>query len=209
MFLNPLNLFLPFALKSAELLLNQTLRLEPSILVQLESLDNKKIEIHLLGLELSFFISIEEAGVFLLTEHPQEVNVRLIGAPFSLLHLLMNKNVNLVANPDIQVFGEVAVLQKFSEIMQELHLDWESYLAHWMGDAAAFQVGNAVGQTQEYFNTQSQHWQRTFVEYWQEEAKYLPNPLEANEFIQQIDVLRDDVERFEIRLQRLLKKHLE
>lgn len=208
MFLNPLNLFLPFALKSAEFLLNQALRLEPSILAQLESLDNKKIEIHLLGLELSFFISIEETGVFLLTEAPQEVNVRLIGAPFSLLHLLMNKNVSLVANPDIQVFGEVAVLQKFSDVMQALHLDWEGYLSHWMGDTAAFQVGNAVEQTQEYVNTQSHHWQRTFVEYWQEEAKYLPNPLEVNEFIQQIDILRDDVERFEARLQLFAKNYL-
>ena len=43
-------------------------------------------------------------------------------------------------------------------------------------------------------------------EYLQEEIRLLPSRYEANEFLAQVDGLRDDVERLEARVSRLRRK---
>jgi ubiquinone biosynthesis protein UbiJ len=103
----------------------------------------------------------------------------------------------------IEVHGDAEVAQSFTRLLGEADIDWEEALARRIGDFPAHQVGRltrGVGA-----------WSRRVVgtltadvsEYLQEEARYLPSRSEVEEFLGEVDTLRNDCDRLDARLKRI------
>jgi ubiquinone biosynthesis protein UbiJ len=188
-----------------ETLLNQALRLDPPSLQALNQLTGKIIRLQLTGIELNLTLFPDNQGIIILSHYEGEVDVHIQGAPFSLLRVFLQRETTLLNNSDIIIKGKISIAQQFSQILQGLDIDWEEQIAQQFGDIAAHKFGNLFRHCQAYSAERSEYLQLNLREYLQEEARYLPTGSEINLFLNAIDTVRDDVERLEQRVQRLIR----
>ena len=75
-----------------------------------------------------------------------------------------------------------------------------------MGDVAAHQIGNVARTAFGFARRARDTLLQNVAEYLQEEGRDVPSRTEAEEFLQGVDRLRDDVDRLEARLKLLEKR---
>lgn len=193
-----------FLVTTVETLINQTLRLDPPSLQALGKLSGKIIRIELNDIDLNFVLFPDNQGIIILSDYKGEVDVCIKGAPFTLLRLLLEQETILVNSPDVTISGKINVAQQLLQILKELDIDWEEQLAKRLGDVFAHKLGTLFRQCQDYTNERMKTLQLNTSEYLQEEIRHLPSYAEIETFLNAVDTLRDDLERLEQRVQRLL-----
>jgi ubiquinone biosynthesis protein UbiJ len=184
-----------------ETLLNQALRLDPTSLHALSKLSGKIIRIEISG--MSFTLFIDNQGITVLSDYDGEVDVRIGGAPFTLLRLLLQNEITLSNNPEVTINGEIGTAQQLLSILKGLDIDWEEQLAQGLGDIPAHQLSTLFRQCQNYTRERINTLQFNMSEYLQEESGHLPGNAEIEVFLDAVDTLRNDVERLEQKVQRL------
>jgi ubiquinone biosynthesis protein UbiJ len=184
-----------------ETLLNQALRLDPTSLHALSKLSGKIIRIEISG--MSFTLFIDNQGITVLSDYDGEVDVRIGGAPFTLLRLLLQNEITLSNNPEVTINGEIGTAQQLLSILKGLDIDWEEQLAQGLGDIPAHQLSTLFRQCQNYTRERINTLQLNMSEYLQEESGHLPGNAEIEVFLDAVDTLRNDVERLEQKVQRL------
>ena len=75
-------------------------------------------------------------------------------------------------------------------------------LSRYVGDAAAHQIGNAVRDLMSWGRDAAERLSKDLAEYLQYESRDLPPRHEVQDFLNNVDKLRDDAERLAARLQR-------
>ena len=187
-----------------ETLLNQALRWEASSLEALNKLSGKiiSIEIKNIGLNLSLFP--DNQGFIVLSDYEGEADVRISATIFSLLPLLLQREASLSNNPDVTITGKISIVQDLFQFLKALDIDWEEQAARYLGDAPAHKLGNVFRQCETYSSERLNNLQLNISEYLQEESRQLPTRIEMEDFLNGVDTLRNDLERLEQRVQRLL-----
>ncbi len=194
-----------FFVTTLETIVNQALRLDPPSLHTLSKLSGKIIRLELSGLDLNFTLFPDNQSIVILSEYDGEVDVQIKGAPFTLLRLLLQRETVLLSNnPDVSVTGEISVAQQLLQLLNGLDIDWEERLAQGLGDVPAHKLGTVFQQCQNYTRERTNTLQHNVTEYLQEEIRHLPSRPEIENFLNAVDTLRDDFERLEQRVQRLL-----
>lgn len=107
------------------------------------------------------------------------------------------------ARQDVQVDGDAALASALTGVLSGLRWDIEEDLSQIVGDVVAHrltQAGSALWawQTKAAFNLA-----QALAEYWTEEQSLLAGSHALREFTQAVDVLRDDAQRLEKRIERL------
>lgn len=187
-----------------EFLLNQALALDAVAQQSMAKLAGKTLLIQIEGTPLKWFFAPQPNGSVQMPSSVESPNAVICGMPFSLLRLLSEPT--LLTTGIATLSGEIQVAQSFITIFAQLQIDWEEQLSHFVGDIAAHQIGNFVKNAQQYTQQTTQTWQQNFIEYLQEENRFLPTQPELELFYNEVDVLRSDVARLEKRLERLLMK---
>ena len=125
--------------------------------------------------------------------------------PFSLLALAAGASQPL-PQTGASISGDSDVAQKFSELLGLLRPDPEEELALLVGDAPAHHLGRLARAAAGF----AQHAARTAVtnvaEYLAHERRDLVPRSEARQLLDGVDALRDDVDRFEARLEHLAQR---
>lgn len=186
-----------------EKVLNQALQLDPAIIPLLQKLSGKVIAIELTGLGWQFSFLPDKQTIVVLAGYSGDSHAYVTGAPFSLLRLLLDDDSHLANSPDVKIEGEIHTVQQFSKLFKTLDIDWEEQLSHYLGDIPAHSLGNLARQSQTYVKTGTHTFQQNLQEYLQEELRYLPTANEINHFLDDIDLLRNDIARLEARVKRL------
>ncbi len=178
-------------------MLNQALRLNPASLPALSKLAHKIIRVELSDLALNFTLFPDEQNIIVLSDYNGEVDVLIMGRPFSLLRLLLPEGSTLADNPDVIIKGDINIAQQLQELLKSLNIDWEQQLAQKLGDIPA----NRLGTLFRHCQTQTNNLPNILSEYLQ--ANHLPTRIEVEIFFNAIATLQDDIERLEQRVQRL------
>jgi ubiquinone biosynthesis accessory factor UbiJ len=124
----------------------------------------------------------------------------ITGGPFSLLALSGSAPEAVLQRGDVRIDGDAELAQKFRELALLLSPDLEEELSLVLGDVAAHQVGRfaraAFGWTRQAAATSV----RNFAEYLGHERRDLVPRSEAEQFLQGVDTLREDVDRLAARI---------
>jgi ubiquinone biosynthesis protein UbiJ len=103
----------------------------------------------------------------------------------------------------LTVNGDLGLLQAVRRHLGRLELDWEEALARPLGDVAGRQVARALRVGFQWGREASDALARDMVEYLGEEAGLAVTRWPVERFLEQVDTLRDDVERVAQRIERL------
>jgi ubiquinone biosynthesis accessory factor UbiJ len=189
-----------------EVALNRYLRLEPEAEAAMAQLAGKRIAVQLtpLGWHLLFEL-LDHGGVRVGVDEPEPApDVTLIGSPVELLArgAEMARGEPFSAK-GLQVRGDAETLRRFAAALNLVGADIEEWLAPWLGDVMAHRAAGfmraAFQWGRQTFNTLALN----TSEYLQEETGDLPRRVDVEEWQDEVDLLRDAVDRFEARLQRI------
>ncbi len=196
------------ALASLEKAVNALLALDPVAMERLARHHGRVIGIHLRGLEITlYFVPDEKGHLQLLGDIEGEPDALISGSPLDLMRSGGSEEGSrqLFAGR-VTLNGDTALAHDFSAILADLDIDWEEQLSKFTGDLVAHELGSAVRHLKHYTEETGDRLARDLGEYLTEEARLLPTRAEVEEFIEQVDELRDDAERLEARVKLLERK---
>lgn len=181
--------------------INTYLYLDPETLQRLSVLKDKVIKINLTDWRTHFYILPQSEGLHLRAIYQGLVDCSIIGSSFDLLQAAHAQADTVHKIRDIEIEGDVELGQTVQQILRDSKINWEEYLSHIIGDAAAHGLGRFVKGIGQWGKDASYQLQHNISEYLQEEIRYFPPRAEVEDFFADVRTLADDVERFEKRLQ--------
>ncbi len=107
------------------------------------------------------------------------------------------------ANTLVLIEGDSELATSLAKVLRNLRWEYEEDLSHLIGDAPAHQLAELGRSTVDGVKKQSLNLAEMLSEYWQEEQPLIAKKRHVETFNNQVDELRDDVERFAKRLEKL------
>lgn len=192
------------ALSGLEAAINRCLDLDPAIREQLQPLADKVIKIELTDLKLAFFVIIQPDGIELQDELESPANTIISGTLPSFIKVAINRGSQAsVFSSEMTISGDIGVGEKLSDIFRHINVDWEYHLAQLTGDTLSHKIMYHGKQLKSAMCRVVESLGGNTKEYVFHEARYLPESSEVEQLYYQINLLRQDIERAEARLQRL------
>jgi len=158
------------------------------------------------GLPGAVIITAEDDGLRLAIGPPTEADCTIRGLPLSLARAGMTGTPDSLRQGMAEVAGDPAVAQEFRRLLDLAKPDWEEELSRAVGDMLARQLGNAARSLADWGRRAAQALARDTAEFLSEESRQLPTRFELEEFLEDVDRLRDDLDRCAARLDRIEAK---
>lgn len=193
------------ALETIETLINQLIGLDPQARQRLAGWHGRVIAIALRGTGITlYFIPDQQGGLQLLGHYEGEPDCLIEGSPLDLMRASDKQqgSAQLFAGY-VRIEGDTELAHRFSEVLGNLDIDWEEQLSRYVGDIAAHELAQLGHKAREQGDRTLDLAQRNLSEYLTEEARLLPHPFEVEDWIHDVETLRDDVERLAARVRLL------
>jgi len=113
---------------------------------------------------------------------------------------------SLIRSGELEVDGDLQVVQQFSALMDLAELDPAEYLAPWIGDIAAQGVSQAAQQALKFVQQQVMRRQDYLGQALTEEWRVAPGALELAWFCEEVEAMERSLNAFETRLAQLEAK---
>ena len=142
-------------------------------------------------------------GRLLLSRAATEADATLSGTPFALLSMTREDPQQVIRRGDVQIAGDGQVAGGFQELALLLRPDLEGELAQVIGDVPAFGIGSLLRKAMSYGRSVASTGAQNVGEYLAHERRALVPRAEAKEFLEEVDALRESVDRVAARVARL------
>jgi ubiquinone biosynthesis protein UbiJ len=187
-----------------EKIINAYVALDPYTAVLRQALVGKTFCLQMREFPVKIYLEFTEHHIHVV-KNLDQVDVTIKGSlsGFTMMSLLNNKNAAF-ASGGVEIIGETEVAHQFHQFWQSMHIDWEEHLSQWLGDPIAHWLGKGARLLQRVTQHTRETITNNLTEYLQEEIRYLPPREEVADFMNDVDVLRSDLERIEARIKRLL-----
>lgn len=191
-------------LSMLESAISRYIALDPEAPRLLEPIRGKVIAIHINGLDWVFYLCPSDRSVQLLEHYPGKPDTTLSGSPLAFASLgLSDDPASVLFSGKVTIEGDPQAGRNFRALLKQLDIDWEEQLSRVTGDVVAHRIGNQVRRTLRWGRESLQAVRLNVTEYLQEERRDLPTAYECNEFFRDVDSIRADADRLEMRINRL------
>jgi ubiquinone biosynthesis protein UbiJ len=129
----------------------------------------------------------------------------ITGGPFSLLALCGPTPEAVLQRGDVRIDGDAELAQKFRELALLLRPDLEEELSLAVGDVPAHQLGRFARAAFAWTRKAASTTVRNAAEYLGHERRDLVPRSEADQFLEGVDTLREDVDRLAARIDLLTR----
>lgn len=100
----------------------------------------------------------------------------------------------------ISITGNIDLAHDFSDVIKQVEWDIEEDLSQIIGDIPATEIINFGKKMFNYSKNNIQNLAENFIEYWQEENKLLSKSDSLEKFYSEVDLLLEDVDRIEAKI---------
>ena len=175
--------------KWIERAVNEWLATDPETARQLVEFEGAVIEVEITTLPLTLRFAPEEGRVRVLDDTEGRPRVRICGGAFELLRFALGKSTRLT------IEGDVSTAHALQRLIRSGDFDWEELLAQRVGDVAAHEMARVACFVGRNATRSFDRVADAVGEYLREEAQLVPDEREIRGFIENVDALRDRVER--------------
>ncbi|MCW8904894.1 ubiquinone biosynthesis accessory factor UbiJ [Sedimenticola sp.] len=189
------------ATASLEQALNQYLNLDPAASAKMARLHGKVIAFELAGLGQTLYLIPGPSGVQIFSRCEDEPDCTLRGTPLALARMGNQKaSSDQLFSGAVKISGDTELAHQFGKILSGMSIDWEAQLAHYTGSLVAGDVAGVLRNMSDRGRRALDSLELDLQELLQKELKILPERSEVEQFLADVDELRDGIERLEARL---------
>ena len=186
---------------AVEVALNRYLRLERSVIADCAALEGKIIALEAADLGWMFVIEPIATGVRVSNIAEDEPDVLVSAPTLRLARLGLNTLARREGLPTgIDVVGDTELLNRFSGLLTRVGFDPEELVAKLIGDGAAHRLVGGLKGLFGFGRSAADKLSRDTAEYLTEESEDLARAADVEEWMDEVDGLREGVDRLEARL---------
>lgn len=193
-------------IKKIETVINRLLEYDPEIANEIAGYSGKIILVDIDGIQVQLAIKPTSAGLELFFNKDVEADVVIKGKPLSLLSLLTNKQGNSVFPNDLELKGDINLAQRFQNTLKRLDIDWEEILSEYVGDTVARRATLLFNDVKANLFNFKESFKQSSSDYLRFETEMLPDQLLVDEFINDVDQIRNEAELLKLRVERLVNQ---
>lgn len=208
---SPFESLKPVAGRALEAALNRALSLDEDTRAAMARLDGRRVALHMASPPVSLQLQVEgpslrvgpvpEAGTPDLA-----VRTTLGGLLAQLPGLLGGEGRRDAGTPPagrLRIEGDAELAQQLQRLARRFDPDWQQPFAAVFGDVLGVQIANGLASALRQAHVTGVELAETAAEYMVEESRDVVGRDELNAFHDDVDVLRDDLERMAVRIARL------
>lgn len=152
---------------------------------------------------LATYFHIRDDQITLTGRYTGEPDVVITGTLLMLARLATPSATDAIRDGSVELHGDAHIAQQFQRLLRYARPDIEEELSTLLGDAAAQHLGDFARKARAWGIDARETMRQNISEYLQEESRAVPSQHEVEMFRRDVNTLRDDVARFEARLNRL------
>ncbi|MBT8118634.1 MAG: SCP2 sterol-binding domain-containing protein [Gammaproteobacteria bacterium] len=192
-----------------ESVINRYLALDPEMLGKLSEFDGKVIKLEMIGINKTLYMLPNESGIQVLAEYDGDADTVLRGTPISLFKMgLVSNAANLLLKGEVEISGDTRLGHKFKNLFSQMDIDWSEPLAGLLGDDLAYQLQQAGSKLGRWGKDSVKSVSSSFSEYLQEESRDVVSETELEIFNEDVDRLRNDVDRLQAKINVMIGSRL-
>lgn len=199
----------PLAGRALEAALNRALALDPDARADLAALDGRRVALHLASPPLALQVRVAgtrlEVGPVPDEDAPDLAVRSTLGGLLSQLPDLLGLGASRTATPvgALRIEGDADLARRLQRLAERFDPDWQRPFAAVFGDVIGVQVAGAIGAALRHARGAAGALAVNAAEYVTEESRDVVPRAELDAFFDDVDTLRDDVERLSARIARL------
>lgn len=197
------NTVMPFVTETANIFINRILAMDAETASMLEKYNGRVLAVEFTDTRFRFYAAIEGGGVHITDTSAVTPDVTVRGTPAEFMAFLRMFPGGGSPAAVIEITGDVGLAQDIQGLARRLEPDWEESLSQWLGDTPARKLANLIRRSRRYLAYSGTTLATDISEYLRYETEILPERSEVNEFNDDVDALRHDVERLKVRIARL------
>ena len=183
--------------------------LDPETHPALAKLEGRRIGVHLQGAELAFDIAVQD-GALRIEPPPQgdslKADLRVAATPFSLLALALPREGDTLPPGKVEIAGDAELARRLEKLAREYAPDMEAAFARTFGEVAGVAIARALREAARGLRTRARHATADTAEWLRDEARLAVPRGELDDFLDEVDRLRERAERLQVRVGRLRGK---
>ena len=193
--------FTPLITGGLETALNRVLYRDRSLKTARQRLAGKVLTLRLQELDFPLVLVFSESQLDVLSAW-QDSSDCSVSLRLSTLPKLRDRQqlTHLIRSGELEVEGDLQVVQQFSALMDLAELDPAEYLAPWIGDIAAQGVSQAAQQALKFVQQQVVRRQDNLGQVITEEWRLAPGALELAWFCEEVEAIERSLHAVEARL---------
>lgn len=152
---------------------------------------------------LLLLVSIESEGMISAAPEGTEPDATLGVSPLALLHMLSSRPT---PQELVHTAGDATLAVDFGNILQNLRWDAEEDLSKVFGDVLGHRMASTGTNLLLHTRQAAESLAANLVEFWTEEKPLLARRVDIENFVREVDTVRDAAARLEKRVERLMQK---
>ncbi|OON38580.1 hypothetical protein BTJ39_18195 [Izhakiella australiensis] len=198
---------MPLLTAGLETVLNSVLYRDRGLKAARQRLAGRSLSLELQGFSHPLILLFSEQQVDVISAWEDQADCRVRTRISTLSKLRDRQQLSaLIRSGELEVDGDLQVIQQFSALIDLAEFDPAEYLAPWLGDVAAHGVGAMLKKNLAFIQRDAARKQRYLSEAITEEWRLAPGALEAAWFAEEVDALDRHLTELEVRLNKLEAK---
>jgi len=189
-----------------EALLNEAVALDPDLPGELAALDGRSITLTWNGPEWALRVRVEQDRLRVGPAEGAASDVSLRTTLGGLIGLLLPSASDRLPAGRVQISGDAELMRRIEKLSRRFDPDWERAFAARLGPVIGPQVARHLRDAFGWMRDSARGLAESGAEYVQEESRDVVAGHELDAFGEEVDLLRDDAERLDSRVQRLLRQ---
>lgn len=186
--------------------LNRALDLDVETRQRLSMLEGRRIGVQLRGTNVALAIRVDDERLRVGPHWEATPELNLRAAPGGLISMLMRRDEDDTPVGQVEISGDAELARRVQKLAAGFSPDFEEAFARAFGDVLGVPIARAFRRALGWSRATAKAFAQNTAEYLRDESRDLIAPTEMDEFLDDVDTLRERAERFEARLKNLIAR---
>ncbi len=193
--------------QALEFALDRALALDPATREALGALEGRELSLALQAPTIALRLTVRDGRLRVGPDRGAEADFSVRASLGAVLaQLLPGRESGALPVGQVRISGDAELARRVQQLLQRYEPDIEEAFSRVLGDVVGVQVARALKRGFDWSRATAAGLARDTAEFLGEESRDLVPKPELDEFLDEVDALRDDVERLERRVARVRER---
>ncbi len=182
--------------------INHSLKYDPGTQYQLQQLHGKQMCLRTSRPDAVCYLQFNDKQVQLASYSEAEIDCEISGQLQDIMALAW-RDTHSLANSGVKVSGDISLLARLQNLIQQMDIDWEEMINEVIGDTGGHLLASFARAQHRWWQARVRELPQWLPEYLSEELRAIPAAAELDIFYRDVRKLQQDTDRLAAKIAKL------